>query len=108
MPSPRVYITVSRSGQTLSPCTQMSSAVLATTVTAGGPHRCARQAQDALQEPGAADASGEDGDALEGASWGSNSGVSDISAGESGMTSSVDQFGSNTRLPLDFMGTTGM
>ena len=33
MPSPRVYITVSRSGQTLSPCTQMSSAVLAITVT---------------------------------------------------------------------------
>ena len=33
MPSPRVYITVSRSGHTLSPCIQMSSAVLATTVT---------------------------------------------------------------------------
>ena len=36
MPSPRVYITVSRSGHTLSPCTQMSSAVLATTVTEVG------------------------------------------------------------------------
>src|SRR5688500_2038730 len=33
MPSPRVYITVSRSGQTLSPWIHQSSAVLATTVT---------------------------------------------------------------------------
>ena len=46
MPSPRVYITVSRSGQTLSPCSQMSSAVLATTVTSASastrepPRRC--------------------------------------------------------------------
>ena len=33
MPSPRVYITVSRSGQTLSPWIHRSSAVLAMTVT---------------------------------------------------------------------------
>src|SRR5829696_4751235 len=33
MPSPRVYMTVSRSGQTLRPWIHQSSAVLATTVT---------------------------------------------------------------------------
>src|SRR5690349_13649116 len=37
MPPPRVYITVSRSGQILSPCIHRSSAVLATTVTSS-PH----------------------------------------------------------------------
>jgi hypothetical protein len=37
MPSPRVYITVSRSGQTFSPWIHQSSAVLATTVTTVSP-----------------------------------------------------------------------
>ena len=63
MPPPRVYITVSRSGQTLSPWTQMSSAVLAITVTrVSAPVRSTRRSS-ALEEPGAADASGEHGDA---------------------------------------------
>ena len=63
MPSPRVYITVSRSGQTLSPCTQMSSPVLATTRDLGCSLAGALdQPQQALQEAGAADAAGEHGD----------------------------------------------
>src|SRR5687768_14204340 len=37
MPSPRVYMTVSRSGQILRPCSHKSSAVLPTTVTTSGP-----------------------------------------------------------------------
>ena len=66
MPSPSVYITVSRSGHTLSPCTQMSSAVLATTVTEVGAQRrrsALDEAQQSLQEPRPADAAGEHRDA---------------------------------------------
>ena len=52
MPSPSVYMTVSRSGQTFRPCTQMSSAVLATTVTSASRRDTGQEAlADAVQEP---------------------------------------------------------
>ena len=65
-------MTVSRSGQTLSPCTQKSSAVLATTVTsasAATPGRRARRdaVEEPLQEARAAHAAGEHRDAAHGA-----------------------------------------
>ena len=71
MPSPRVYITVSRSGQTLRPWIHQSSAVLATTVTSasGGPPGTSsgREAvEEALQEPRAAHPAGQHGDAAQG------------------------------------------
>ncbi len=59
MPPPRVYITVSRSGQTRRPCTQMSSPVLPMTVISAS----GRAGLQAAQEAGAADAAGEDRDA---------------------------------------------
>ena len=65
MPSPRVYITVSRSGQIFSPCSQRSSAVLAITVTSRPPIRGAAM-QQALEETGPADAAGEDGERARG------------------------------------------
>src|SRR5665811_653280 len=43
IPPPRVYITVSRSGHTLRPCSQMSSAVLAITVTSVSALEAARR-----------------------------------------------------------------
>ena len=67
MPSPSVYITVSRSGQTLSPCTHRSSAVLAMTViSASAATPGSAVGGDAVPEPleelGAAHAAGEDGE----------------------------------------------
>ena len=71
MPSPRVYITVSRSGQTFSPCTHRSSAVLATTVTpasgaAPGSEPGAEGVQEPLEEPRAADPAGQHRDLTHG------------------------------------------
>ena len=70
MPSPRVYITVSRSGQTLRPWIHQSSAVLATTVTSvsadpPGDDAGAEAVEESLEEAGPADAAGEDGDTAE-------------------------------------------
>ena len=70
MPSPRVYITVSRSGQIFSPCTHQSSPVLAITVTSASratPGQAAGRdaVQESLEEPRTAHAAGEHGDAAE-------------------------------------------
>ncbi len=70
IPSPRVYITVSRSGQTFSPWIHQSSAVLATTVTSvsadpPGTSAGAQAVEEALDEPGPAHTSREDGDMAE-------------------------------------------
>ena len=94
MPSPRVYITVSRSGHTLSPCTQMSSAVLATTVTEVARAGALDEAQQSLQEARPADAAGEHGDAR-GEPCESDVGECPLagSDGDSDMVASVDQLG---------------
>ena len=66
MPPPRVYITVSRSGQTRSPNRVMSSPVLPMTVTWSSPARSGVAVEvgaQAAQEPGAADAAGQCRDA---------------------------------------------
>ena len=57
---PSVYMSVSRSGQTRTPCSHMSSPVFAMTVTSRrrSPTRC----EQAAREAGAADAAGQDGD----------------------------------------------
>ena len=91
MPSPRVYITVSRSGQTLSPCTQMSSAVLATTVTrVSAPVRSTSRSRPCRKRapPTPPESTVRRG----GGGGGFKSGVSDISGGASrAWLSSVDQ-----------------
>src|SRR4051795_9093413 len=105
MPPPRVYITVSRSGQTLSPCTQMSSAVLAITLTrVWAPVRstsrsspCRKRAPPTPPESTVTCAGGVAGDGEV-----EDSGISDMLPGKGGMEPKCGPVVPNTRLRLDF------